>query len=107
MSIVFHIMKEELARLNEAERVYRKSVQSALQGAPRIKRIGNNSYLYLERRDGGKVVYRYVGPAAAEKALAVLDAVKRRRKDMASLKKVRADLRDVRKVLRGKLDSKA
>lgn len=107
MSIVFDIMKEELARLDEAERVYHKCVLSAVQGAPRIKRIGNNNYLYLERRHGDKVVYQYVGPAAAAKAVAVLDAVKRRRKDMLSLRRVRADLKDVRRVLRGKINSKA
>lgn len=103
MSIIFHIMKEEYDRLLEAESVYRKSVENAVQGAPRIKHIGNKGYLYLERRNGRKVIDEYVAPAESKKAIDVLNAVKKRRKDMASLKKVLKDLKDVRKVLRGKI----
>ncbi len=103
MSIIFHIMKEEHDRLLEAESVYRKSVENAVQGAPRVKHIGNKDYLYLERRDGRKVIDEYVGPAESEKAVEILNMVKRRRKDQESLKKVRRDLKDVKKVLRGKI----
>jgi hypothetical protein len=103
MSIIFHIMQEEYYRLVEAEVVYRKSVESAVQGAPRIKHISNKDYLYLERRVGRKVVYKYVGPPDSEKALATLSAIKRRRKDQESLKKVLRDLKDVKRVLRGKI----
>jgi hypothetical protein len=93
-------MKEEYGRLNEAERVYRRSVKKAVRGAPRIKRIGKKEYLYLESRTGGKVADRYVGPAGSEKALKVIDAVKRRRKDQESLRKIRNDLKEVKRVLR-------
>jgi hypothetical protein len=103
MSIIFGIMKEEYNRLREAEGVYRKSVDKAVQGAPRVKHIGNKDYLYLERREGGKVVDKYVGPAESQKAVEVLNNVKRRRKDQESLKKVRRDLKDVKRVLRGKV----
>jgi hypothetical protein len=96
-------MQEEYDRLVEAEVVYRKSVESAVQGAPRIKHIGNKDYLYLEQRNGPKVVYNYVGPAESEKSAEILGAVKRRRKDQESLKKVLNDLKDVKKVLRGKI----
>jgi len=103
MSIIFNIMKEEYDRLVEAERVYRKSINQIVKGAPRIKHIGKIDYLYLERRNGRKVVYDYIGPAQNEKAAEILDAVKRRRKDQVSLKKVLSDLKDVKKVLRGKI----
>jgi hypothetical protein len=103
MSIIFGIMKEEYDRLREAEGVYRKSVEKAVQGAPRIKHIGNKDYLYLERRDGSKVVDEYIGPAESKKAVEILNVVKRRRKDQESLKKVLHDLKDVKKVLRGKI----
>jgi hypothetical protein len=103
MSIIFGIMKEEYDRLREAERVYRKSVESVVQGAPRIKHIGNKDYLYLERRHGQKVVYHYIGPAENEKSVEILSAVKRRRKDRQSLSNVLHDLKDVKKVLRGKI----
>jgi hypothetical protein len=96
-------MKDEFDRLVEAEGVYRKSVENAVQGAPRIKHIGNKDYLYLERRVGHKIIDEYVGPAESKKALEILNVVKRRRKDQESLKKVLHDLKDVKKVLRGKV----
>jgi len=103
MSIIFHIMKEEYDRLGEAERVYRRSVKKAVRGAPRIKRIGKKEYLYLESRTGSKVADEYIGPAGSEKALKVMEEVKRRRKDQESLKKIRQDLKEVKRVLRGKI----
>jgi hypothetical protein len=96
-------MKEEFDRLVEAEGVYRKSVENAVQGAPRIKHIGNKDYLYIERRAGRKVIDKYVGPVDGKKAVEILTMVKRRRKDQESLKKVLHDLKDVKKVLRGKV----
>ena len=103
MSIIFNIMKEEYDRLIEAEQVYRKSVEREIRGAPRIKHIGNKDYLYLEKRNGKKVVYEYVGSADSNKALKIIESVKRRRKDMEALRRVRKDLKDVKKVLRGKI----
>jgi hypothetical protein len=103
MSIIFHIMKEEHQRLLEAENAYNKGVLREVKGSPRIKHLGNKDYLYVEKREGAKVVYEYVGAADSEKALNVLESIKRRRKDAESLKKVRNDLKDVKKVLRGKI----
>jgi hypothetical protein len=96
-------MKEEHERLIEAEKVYRRSVGKAIQGSPRIKHIGNKDYLYLEKRDGRKVVYYYIGPAGNKKSIEILEIIKHRRKDQISLKKIRNDLKDVKKVLRGKI----
>jgi len=103
MSIIFQIMKEEYDRLCEAEKAYSKSAESEVQGAPRIKRIGNKDYLYLERRKGKKVLYKYVGAADSKKALKIVESVKHRRKDIEALRRIRKDLKDVRKVLRGKI----
>jgi hypothetical protein len=103
MSIIFGIMKEEYDRLIEAEEAYRKSVEKAVPGAPRIKHIGNRDYLYLERREGKKVIDKYIGPADSEKAKAIMNEINQRRKDMESLKRIKKDLKDVKKVLRGKI----
>ncbi len=103
MSIIFHIMKEEYERLLEAERVYRAGIEKEVSGSPRIKSIGNRRYVYLERREGKKVVYQYIAPEGTAKANAVLESVKRRRKFEESLKRILPDLRDVKKVLHGKV----
>ena len=103
MSIIFNIMKEEYERLCEAEKAYSKSAENEVQGAPRIKHIGNKDYLYIERRKGKRVIYKYIGAADSKKAKKVIESVKRRRKDIEALRRIRKDLKDVRKVLRGKI----
>lgn len=96
-------MKEEYDRLVEAEHVYRQSIRKESQGSPRIKHIGNKDYLYLEKREGKRVVYKYIGVVESKKACDIMVSVKRRKKDQEALKRIRNDLKDVKKVLRGKI----
>lgn len=103
MSVIFYVMKEEYDRLLEAEHVYGKSILKEAQGAPRLKQYGSNQYLYLQKREGQRVVYKYVGRADSPKAQKVLESVERRRKRERLLKMIRKDLKDVKKVLRGKI----
>jgi hypothetical protein len=103
MSIIFHIMKEEYDRLQEALRVYSQRIAEQPRGAPRIRHIGHRDYLYLKKRQGQKVVEKYVGPSDSPQAQTVLAQVEKRRKAEKSLRKVRHDLKDVEKVLRGKV----
>ena len=103
MSIIFHIVKEEYDRLIEAQDVYKERISKEIRGSPRTKHFGKKDYLYLEYRDGEKIVYKYVGEGNSPKAIEVLESVKRRKKNEESLKKVKLDLKDVKKVLRGKI----
>jgi len=96
-------MKEEYDRLIEAERVYRNSIANEVKGSARIKHIGNKEYLYLEKRDGAKVVYEYIGAADCQKAQKTLESIKKRKKDQLALNRILKDLKEVRKVLRGKI----
>lgn len=101
MGSIFHIIEEELERLNEAKQAYEAAIEQEEQGAPQIKRIGRKDYLYLARRNGSKVQFRYIGHADETKALKVSDSVKRRREYEKLLKGVKSDLKEVRKALRG------
>ena len=103
MSIIFDIVKEEYSRLNEALQVYSKRVAEEIKGASRIKLVGKKKYLYIEKREGPKVVYKYIGEIHSPQAASTLESIKRRKKNEDSLKKVRNDLKDVKKVLRGKI----
>jgi len=47
--------------------------------------------------------FEYIAPEGTAKANAVLESVKRRRKFEESLKRILPDLRDVKKVLHGKV----
>jgi hypothetical protein len=103
MSTIFHIMKEEYDRLVKAEKAYRRRIRQMPQGAPRVKHISGRDYLYLARRKGPKVVYDYIGSAGSKQAVEILEKVKKRRQYASLLQDIRPNLRDVKKVLRGKI----
>lgn len=103
MSTIFHVLKEEYDRLIEADSAYRNNIKKMPHGSPRVKRIRNRAYLYLARRDGAKVVYDYVGPAESEQAKSTLEQVAKRRRFEVLLKDIHRNLKDVKKVLRGKI----
>lgn len=103
MGIIFDIVKEEHSRLNEALQVYGKRIAHEIKGASRIKLVGNKKYLYIEKREGPRVVYKYIGEIHSPKAASALESIKRRKKNEESFKRVRNDLKDVKKVLRGKI----
>lgn len=96
-------MKEEYERLIDADRAYRNSIKKMPHGSPRIKHIRNNDYLYLARRDGAKVVYDYVGAADSDDAKKIIEQVEQRRRYAKLLRDIHHDLKDVKKVLRGKI----
>lgn len=102
MSSVFHVLQEEYERLNEAKAAYKAAIAIEEQGAPQIKRMGRKDYLYLARRNGAKVEFRYIGHVDKPKAVKVLDSVRHRREYEKLLKGVREDLKEVRKALRGR-----
>lgn len=102
-SPIFHIMHEEYLRLLEAERSYVEAIEKLPRGAPRIKHIRNGDYLYLLRREGNRVIDQYIGSSSSDKSQLVLEQAERRKRLVTLLKQVRKSLKDVKKVLRGKI----
>jgi len=103
MAVIFHVLKEEFERLRETESAYSKAIADMPRGAPRIQRRRNKNYLYLEYRDGDRVIHDYVGPENSDKAKDVLEQVEQRRRYEKLLKETKSSLKDVRKALRGKI----
>jgi hypothetical protein len=103
MSVIFHVLKEEYERLLETQSGYSKAIAAMPQGAPRIRQMRTKNYLYLEYRDGKRVIHEYIGPKDSNKAKDVLEKVAQRRRYEKLLKQTTAALKDVRKALRGKI----
>ena len=103
MSTVFHVMKEEYDRLQDAERLYTSKIDELPKGKPRIKRVNGGDYLYLNRREGTKIVDEYVGRVDSDNANEILVLVEKRDRFVQLRKEVRARLKEVNKVLRGKI----
>ena len=102
-STVFHVMKEEHDRLVAAEQLFLSKIDALPQGTPRTKKKGSGEYLYLNRREGAKVVDEYVGKVDSEKAREVLEQVEKREKLVQQLKQIRLQIKEVKAVLRGKV----
>ena len=83
--------------------MYTDKIGELPKGKPRIKQINGTDYLYLNRREGAKVVDEYVGRADSEKAREVLALVEKREQFNKLRKEVRAQIKEVKKVLRGKI----
>ena len=103
MSMIFDIMKEEHERLIDVIDLYESAIAKEIEGSPRPKRIGNKYYLYFEKRKGPKVSYYYVGNIESEKAIAAYKSLENRKKYQALLKQAKANLKDVKRVFRGKI----
>ena len=103
MAVIFHVLKEEFERLQETERGYSKAIADMPRGTPRIQQRRNKNYLYLEYREGGRVVHEYIGPQNSDKSKQVLEKVAQRRRYEKLLKDTQSALKEVRKALRGKI----
>ncbi|MBD3320364.1 MAG: hypothetical protein GF350_04630 [Chitinivibrionales bacterium] len=103
MAVIFHVLKEEFERLQETESAYSKAIADMPRGTPRVQQRRNKKYLYLQYRDGERVVHDYIGPQESEKAKEVLEKIKQRRRYEKLLKETKSALKEVRKALRGKI----
>jgi hypothetical protein len=103
MSVIFHVLKEEYERLVETEGSYTKAIAAMPRGTPRIRQMRKNKYLYLEYRDGKRIVHDYIGPQNSEKVKDVLAKVAQRRRYEKLLKETKSALKDVKRALRGKI----
>jgi hypothetical protein len=103
MSVIFHVLKEEFERLVETEASYTKAIAAMPRGTPRIRQMRKKNYLYLEYRDGDKIIHDYIGPQESEKTKNMLEKIAQRRRYEKLLKETKSALKDVRKALRGKI----
>ena len=101
MAAIFYIVKEEQKRLIEAQKAYMAAIAREVQGSPQIKHIGRKDYLYLAQRRGRKVAYKYIGKADAENARKIIISCKKRHEYQSLLRKVKRDLNEVKRALRG------
>lgn len=96
MSFLMGVLQEELDRLEQQEMIYAQDLQELPKGYISKKKIAGKEYCYLQHRDGGKVVSKYI---AAEDLPKIEVQVKRRKQLEASLRRVREDQKKLRKVL--------
>lgn len=95
------VLKEELERLREAEKSYRKEIGALPKGSIQRKRIKGKVYLYLAFREGKKVVSRYLGPPSQD--LEKLSGeIERRRKQQQMLRDVQRNMIRIQRMVYGR-----
>ncbi len=102
MSIMMDILEEEKKRLEELMDMYRKKIEQAPQGSISAKERGGRRYLYLARREGGRVVFEYVGRDVPEVRDALSEGIRHRKEYQEKLRQARDNLREIKRALRGK-----
>lgn len=96
MSFLMGVFKEELERLEQQEVIYARDLQELPKGYISKKNIRGKVSYYLQHRDGGKIVSKWI---PAEDLPKIEVQVKRRKQLEASLRRVREDQKKLRKVL--------
>lgn len=102
MVAVAEILKEELERLWEAEKSYRREIGSLSKGSIQRKRIRGKEYPYLVFRSSRKVVSRYLGQRSEKEIEKLEKEIELRRKQQQMLRQVRKNIADIQRMLRGR-----
>ena len=82
------ILKEELSRLKEAEKSYRREIAKLPKGSFQEKKIKGIVYHYLVKSKASEIKYQYIGHWPSNK-------IEKIKKDMSLKKKYQAMLREV------------
>ncbi len=96
------VLNEELARLLQLEKSYRREIKKLPKGSIQHKKIKGYSYPYLVFRKGFRVVYAYVGnlPKAGLEKLA--SEIELRRKYKKNLREVKQNIARLRQIVHGR-----
>jgi hypothetical protein len=96
------ILKEELARLREAEKSYRKALGALPKGSIQLKNIKGKAYPYLMFRSGRKVISRYLGTLSAEAREKLSKDIELRHKEEGMLRQAQRSMRRIKRMLDGR-----
>lgn len=95
-------MQEEHQRLQALYQKYMDKIDALPKGTVSIKKRNEIDYIYLASRRDGKVKFDYIGSADSENARKILEQVKFRKEYELKLKQVKADLKQIEKVIHGR-----
>ena len=101
MAMIFDILDDERRRLLQLKKQYEREISELPKGSLSCKRRRNREYYYLAYRDSEKVKFDYVGPSDSEDVKIVKRKIEERKALEQNLRRVKENLRDVERSLRG------
>ena len=90
MSILRGILSESRGHYLEVKKKIEKKLASLPRGSVKERIISGKKYFYLQNRIGNKIVHKYLGRKKPEE---ILQQLQRRKRLKAELKKVKEDLK--------------
>ncbi len=97
MSIVYDVLVEEKARINDKISLYSERINQLPKGSIVIKSIKGHQYNYLVYREGDKVVTKYLKKDEVEEVRAKLG---RRKKIEEILRDLKKDMKYINRVVK-------
>lgn len=95
MKVLKGILSESRDYYAGAKKNIEKRILALPKGSVKKRKIGNKYYYYLQARDGGKVVHKYLG---RRRPVGIASKLKERRVLQKELKKIRGSLKMIKKV---------
>ena len=102
MSIIKHIVEEELERLEKLSAKYKAEIKNLPKGSISKKSRHGRFYVYLAYRENKKIRFKYIGKESSEEAKALEQKIQKRKKYENLLKQLENDLKEVRRTKSGK-----
>ena len=101
MSIIKHILDEELKRLQKLSRKYQQQIDKLPKGSLAKKKRNHNYYYYFAYRNGAKIKFIYLGKDSSPAVKEAIEARKKRVQYLELQKKLKHDLKELKKALGG------
>ena len=100
MSAIETLMQSEYSRLCRSATRLREECLQRPKGSLALKTRGASDYLYLVKRENGKVVTEYIGKEGSWKAKGVEAKVLERKRYEAELAEVEVQIAKLRKIMK-------
>jgi len=102
MSIIKHILEEELKRLQLLESKYKNEIANLPKGSISIKPRRKIEYLYWAYRENDKIKFKYIGKKDSKEALEAIEQRNQRMKYADMIKKIQLDIKEIHRSINGK-----
>jgi hypothetical protein len=102
MSVIKHILNEELERLQKLQQKYINEIKELPKGSISKKKRNEKVYLYWAFRDKEKIKFQYIGKENSKEAVLAFEQKDKKNKYIDLLKKVQKDIKEIQRSVNGK-----
>ncbi len=95
MSILDHVLQEEYERSERIKKAMEEELSHLQKGYISKKRISSKDYFYLQKREGSKIIGKYIAP---EDLPNIIKEVEKRRQLEKSIKDLERNMKKLRRV---------